>query len=374
MRLSSRFEWFSSPLKAVVSTVLISKVLIFSLGFVVTYLNEGPSSPLSIVMRQFCRWDSPHYIDIAKNWYVNVGEQRFFIVFFPLYPLLIRLTTFDWQYVNLSALLISNVSSIVAAAYLFKLARLDFGDDAARRAVFYLSIYPTAYFLCAIYTEGLFLALVTACIYYARMEKWPLAGFLGMLASLTRIIGLSLLPALAIEYFFQRRWKLKNLDAKLLWSGMPLMGFLLYLAINYQVTGNPFTFMEIEKTHWHQTLDPLLGLERAWEWTTNAAFPYSLTVGAAQIAFAILGLLGIIGGFLLRLRSLYNVYMLFAWVMSVSTGWWISIPRYIMVLFPLFILFGLFGRRRKFNYIVAPTFLVLLCFFTILFSGNAWAF
>ncbi|MEM3627452.1 MAG: hypothetical protein QXZ25_05440 [Candidatus Bathyarchaeia archaeon] len=329
---------------------------------------------MSIVMRQFCRWDSPHYIDIAKNWYVNVGEQRFFIVFFPLYPLLIRLTTFDWQYVNLSALLISNVSSIVAAAYLFKLARLDFGDDAARRAVFYLSIYPTAYFLCAIYTEGLFLALVTACIYYARMEKWPLAGFLGMLASLTRIIGLSLLPALAIEYFFQRRWKLKNLDAKLLWSGMPLMGFLLYLAINYQVTGNPFTFMEIEKTHWHQTLDPLLGLERAWEWTTNAAFPYSLTVGAAQIAFAILGLLGIIGGFLLRLRSLYNVYMLFAWVMSVSTGWWISIPRYIMVLFPLFILFGLFGRRRKFNYIVAPTFLVLLCFFTILFSGNAWAF
>lgn len=365
---------FSDPFNVAILAVLMSKVLIFSLGFVVTYFDEGPSDPLSIVMRQFCRWDSPHYIDIAKNWYVNVGEQRFFIVFFPLYPLLIKLATFDWNYVNLSALLVSNISSVVAVAYLFKLAKLDFGDEVAKRTVFYLSIYPTAYFLCAIYTEGLFLALVTACIYYARLNKWPLAGFLGMLASLTRIIGLSLLPALTIEYLSQRRWKLKNLDAKLLWPTMTLAGFLIYLAINYQVTGNFFTFMEIEKTHWHQTIDPLLGLERAWEWTISGTFPHNLTVGAAQIAFATLGLLGIIGGFLLRLHSSYNVYMLFAWMMSISTGWWISIPRYMMVLFPLFILFGLFGRRRKFNYIVAPTFLALLCFFTILFSHDVWAF
>lgn len=115
---------FSDPFNVAILAVLMSKVLIFSLGFMATYLTEGPSSPLLILMRQFCRWDSPHYIDIAKNWYVNVGEQRFFIVFLPLYPLLIRLTTFDWQYVNLSALFVSNVSSIVAVAYLFKLAKV----------------------------------------------------------------------------------------------------------------------------------------------------------------------------------------------------------------------------------------------------------
>lgn len=244
----------------------------------------------------------------------------------------------------------------------------------AERAVFYLSIFPTAYFLCAIYTEGLFLALVTACIYYARLEKWPLAGFLGMLASLTRIIGLSLLPALTVEYLSQRGWKSKNLDAKFLWPSLTFAGFLIYPAINYQVTGNFFTFIEVEKTHWHQTIDPLLGLERAWQWTTTASFPDNFMLGASQLAFAALGLLGIILGFLLRLRSSYNVYMLFAWVMSISIGWWISIPRYIMVLFPLFILLDLFGRRRGFNYVVAPTFLALLCFFTILFSCNMWAF
>lgn len=178
---------FSNPFMEAILVALISKALIFSLGFAASYIIEGPSSPLAILMRQFCRWDSPHYIDVAKYWYVNVGEQRFFIVFFPLYPLLIKLTTFDWQYANISALLISNVSSIIAVVYLFKLVKLDFEDDVAKRAVFYLSIFPTAYFLCAIYSEGLFLALVVACTYYARLEKWPLASFLGMLASLTRI-------------------------------------------------------------------------------------------------------------------------------------------------------------------------------------------
>ncbi|MEM2969511.1 MAG: glycosyltransferase family 39 protein [Candidatus Bathyarchaeia archaeon] len=365
---------FSNPFMEAILVTLISKVLIFSLGFAASYIIEGPSSPLAILMRQFCRWDSPHYIDIAKNWYVNVGEQRFFIVFFPLYPLLIRLTTFDWEYVNLSALLVSNLSSIIAVIYLFKLVKLDFEDDAAKRAVFYLSIFPTAYFLCATYAESLFLALAVACMYCARLGRWSLAGLLGMLASLTRITGLSLLPALAIEYLSQRGWKLKDLDAKLLWSGLTLAGFLIYLAINYQVMGNFFTFMEVEKTHWHQTIDPLLGLKRAWELTTSAAFPNNLTLGAAQLTFAALGLLGIIGGFLSRLRPSYNAYMLFAWAMSISTGWWISIPRYMLILFPLFILLSLFTRRRRINLVVAFTFLTLLCFFTVLFSGGEWAF
>ncbi|MEM2103895.1 MAG: hypothetical protein QW717_03285 [Candidatus Bathyarchaeia archaeon] len=375
MKLNPCFEWLRHPLKAAVFTFLLTKVSIFSLGFIVTFFNEGPSDPLSIVMRQFCRWDSPHYIDIAENWYVNTGEQRFFIVFLPFYPLLIRLLTFNWQYVNLSALLVSNFSSAIAAVYLFKLAKLDFDDDVAARAVFYLSIFPTAYFLCAIYTEGLFLALAIACLYYARLERWPSAGLLGMLASLTRITGLSLLPALLCEYFHQRRFRqLKGLGFKLIWPIFPMFGFTEYLFINYQVTGNFFKFMEYQRVNWYQTFDPLLGLENAWQITVQAAFPDSFMLGAAQLAFAALGLAGILLGFILRLRFSYNAYMFFAWAMSVSTGWWISVPRYILVLFPIFILFGVAGRRKVFNYTVAPVFLVLLCLFTITFSKGSWAF
>jgi Gpi18-like mannosyltransferase len=325
-------------------------------------------------MRQFYHWDSPHYIDIAKNWYGNEGEQRLLIVFFPLYPVLIRLTTFNLEYINLSALVVSNVSSIFAAVYLFKLAKIDFNDDVAKKAILYLSIFPTAYFLSAIYTEGLFLALVIASVYCARVEKWFLAGFLSLFAAVTRTAGLLLLPTLVVEYLHQKEWKPKRVDANLFWPCLVLVGFLIYLGINYQVTGNFFTFVEIERTQWYQYINPLQGLDRAWQWAFSATFPDNITVGSAQIIFAIFGLLIVITSFLLRFRLSYNVYMLLTWMLSVSTAWWISIPRYVLAMFPMFILLGLLARKRTLNYAIVAVFTAALCFFTMLFARGFWAF
>jgi Gpi18-like mannosyltransferase len=368
------FKRIPYSLKIVILITLIVKILVFSLGFAVTYANEGAAPPLSILMRQFDHWDSPHYIDIAKNGYVNEGEQHLFIVFFPLYPLLVRLATFSFDYINLSALLVSNVSSIFAAIYLFKLAQFEFNDDVAKKAVLYLSIFPTAYFLSAIYTEGLFFALIIASIYYARTEKWPLAGFLSMLAALTRIAGLLLLPTLIVEYLHQKGWKLKKINPNLLWAMLAIAGFLIYLGINYQVTGNCFTFMEIERTQWTQTIDPIQGLQGSWSWAFTAEFPLNITVGSAQIAFAAFGLIVVIAGVLMRLRLSYNVYMLLTWMLSVSTGWWISVPRYVMAMFPMFILFGLLSKRKIVTIGAAIISVSLLCFFTVLFALGLWAF
>jgi Gpi18-like mannosyltransferase len=362
------------PLKIVILITLIVKIFIFSLGFAASYMNEGAAPPLSIIMRQFSHWDSPHYIDIAKNGYVNEGDQRFFIVFFPFYPVLVRLITFNFDCINLSALIVSNVSSIFAAVYLFKLAQLEFSDDAAKRAVLYLSIFPTAYFLSAIYTEGLFFALVIASVYYARAGKWSIAGFLSLFAALTRIAGLLLLPTLIIEYLHQKKWKLKDVNANILWLSLALAGFLIYLGINYQVTGSFFTFMEIERTHWYQFIDPVQGLSNAYNWAISATFPENITIGSAQIIFAVFGLLVVTAGFLRRFRPSYNVYMLLTWMLSVSTGWWISIPRYVMAMFPLFILLGLLARKRIIHYAIVAVFTAALCFFTVLFAMGLWAF
>jgi len=368
------FKKIPYSLKIVLLITLIVKVFIFSLGFAVSYMNEGAAPPLSIIMRQFSHWDSPHYIDIAKNGYVNEGDQAFFIVFFPLYPVLIRLITFNFEYINLSALIVSNVSSIFAAVYLFKLAQLEFGDDVAKKAVLYLSIFPTAYFLSAVYTEGLFFALVIASVYYARVGKWALAGFLSLFAALTRIAGLLLLPTLIIEYLHQKKWKLKDVNFNILWPLLALAGFLIYLSINNQVTGSYFTFMEIERIHWYQSIDPVQGFINACNWAIGASFPESITLGGAQLIFAIFGLLIVAAGFLRRLRPSYNVYMLLTWMLSVSTGWWISIPRYVMATFPLFILLGLLAHKRIIHYAIVIVFTAALCFFTVLFAMGLWAF
>jgi Gpi18-like mannosyltransferase len=364
---------FHSSLRTATIMAISFKILVFSLGFAAVYVLDGPSSPLSMIINQFVRWDAPHYFEIARNWYVNTGDQANFIVFFPLYPLIIRILAFDSSYVNVSALIVSNVSSIIAFIYLFKLARLEFDKGIATKAVLFLSIFPTAYFLSAPYTESLFLALAIGSMYYARKAKWPLTGLLAMLASLTRLTGLVLFPALLIEYMHQKKWKLKNIDSSIFWSGLVLVGLLIYLFINFQTTGNPFAFIEIQREHWFNTLDPIAGLRGALSWAENAGFPGNITIGAAPMIFALFGLCIIIAGFKYRLRPSYNMYMLLTWLIAISTSWWISVPRYIMAMFPMFIMLATL-RNKAISIATMVVFLAGLCFFTILFATGQWAF
>jgi hypothetical protein len=360
--------------KLAILIVILAKILVLAIGYVVTYLNTGPAPPLTIVMNMFNRWDAPHYVDIAKNWYVNTGDPANFIVFFPLYPILIRLFTFDFNFINLSALIVSNVCSLIAFFYLYKLTKLEFNESVAVKAVLFLSIFPIAYFLSAPYTEGLFFALVIASIYYARLGKWQFAGLISLFAALTRIAGLLLLPVLFVEYFHQKGWKTRKTDMNILWIFLSLAGFLIYLNINNQVTGNPFTFLTIETTHWNNKLEPWTGLTAAYSWARTASYPDNITIGIAPLAFALFGLLMVGVSVLRRLRPVYIVYMLLSWGLAVSTSWWISVPRYVMAMFPMFMLFGLFSSRKAVNIAIVLTSTALLCYFTVLFARGWWAF
>lgn len=353
--------------------VVITKILVLSIGYATTYSHEGYVEPLTILANQFNKWDAPHYLDIARHWYVNVGDPANFIVFFPLYPILVRLATINFSTIELSALIVANVCSLFAFLYLYKLAKLEFNSGIAVKAVLFLSIFPTAYFLSAPYTEGLFFALTIASIYYARLGKWQLSGTLGLFAALTRLAGLLLLPTLIIEYLHQKNWRLPKIDLKLLWLLLPLVGFMIYLNINNQVTGNPFTFMEIERIHWYNYLDPLQGLTQAIHFSSSP-FPDNITLGIAPIAFGIFGLLMVLAGFRLRLRLSYTVYLLLSWMLALSTSFWISVPRYVMAAFPLFFVLALLSRKKLVTLGISAIFLVMLCFFTVLFSLHMWAF
>jgi hypothetical protein len=287
--------------------------------------------------------------------------------------LLIRLVAVDLSYSGLSAaaLIVSNVSSLIALAYLYKLAKLDFSDGVALKAVLFLSIFPTAYFLSAPYTEGLFFALTISSLYYARLNKWPLAGFLGFFAALTRLGGLLMLPILAVEYLHQRGWNIKRIQLNVIWIFGALAGFLVYLNINSQVWGNALKFMEIEHVHWYNTLDPILGLTRTLGWANNGVYPQNLILGYAPIIFAVFGLVLIGVGFWRRFRPSYMAVMVLSWMLAVSTSMWISVPRYVMAMFPMFILLGTLTQRKVVNLAIAVVFAVSMGYFTVMFAlGN----
>jgi len=375
-----RLAWTSIPyaLKIALLVALVAKAAVFAVGYASAYATAysyaESTEPLRLFMNMFAKWDSPHYMFIAENGYVNEGDPANFIVFFPLYPVLVRLITFDFAYVNLSGLLVSNLFSVAAVVYLFKLAKLDYSDSIAKKAVLFLCVFPTAYFLSAVFTESLFLAVVIASLYYARQGKWGFAGALGLLASLTRLAGALMLPVLAVEYFHQKGWKPKAADLRLLWVGLPVLGFVVYLLINYAVTGGFFMFMEIQRTHWYETFDPLAGLVQALNWPSHSTFPDSLTVGYAQVAFAGLGLFMILIGYFAKLRPSYQVYMLFNWLLAVSISFWISVPRYVLTLFPMFLVLALASKKKVVTFGITAVSLMGLLFFTWLFASGAWAF
>ena len=379
MKIPSIFQKIPNSVKVTIIIVIAAKILIFGLGYTAAYADQGPASPIAILMNQFAKpgaaQDSLHYIDIAKNWYVNTGDAANFIVFFPLYPILIRLFTVDFNYVNLSALAVSNVCSIIALIYIYKLTKLDFGSEVAAKAVVFMSIFPIAYFLAAPYTEGLFFALIISSLYYARKQKWPLAGVLGFLAALTRLGGLLMLPILLVEYLHQTGWKPKRiLNPNLLWIGLTLAGFLVYLNINNQVTGSPFTFMEIERVHWYNTLDPVAGFINALNWASNGIFPQNLILGIAPIFFAVFGLITVVAGYFRRLRPSYLACMLLTWLLAISTSFWLSVPRYIMAMFPMFILLGILSDRKVITLGISVVFLAGLCYFTAMFASGQFVF
>jgi Gpi18-like mannosyltransferase len=367
MKLNAEYRELS-----VIALVSIIWTFVIAYAAYVLLENKYPETVISI----WKVWDTNHYIDIARYGYTSstADDRHLFIVFFPLYPFLVKIFAFICRDYLLAALLVSNLSYAGAVVYFFKLVRLDYESEDALRSVIYLSIFPTAYFLHAAYTESLFILLTVASFYYARKEKWALSGIIGMLSAATRSTGIILLPVLVIEYMSQKGFKIKDARKDILWLPVIALGFVFYLAINYATYGDPLRFLQIQEQHWHKHIDfPLNGF------LTSILVAYSseprggVLSGLAEALIAVLDLVLIVYSFF-RIRLSYFLYALSAWLVVTSTSYWLSIPRYTLSIFPIFIVLALLGRRREVNY---PLIFISLTLYMLLLAQYIrynWAF
>ena len=134
------------------------------------------------------RWDTLHYQAIAERGY-GAFDSALFVP--PLYPGLIRLTSrLIYSDSLLSALIVSNVAALAGMAAFYSLARAEAADPSrARRAVLYLSIFPTGFFWFAGYTESLLLLFSSVALLAARRSRWLVSGLAAGLAALSRLTG-----------------------------------------------------------------------------------------------------------------------------------------------------------------------------------------
>ncbi len=365
---------FSRQERDLTLIVLVTTVWTFAFAYITYTLlsNKFPDSIISI----WNVWDTQHYLEIAEFGYTSstVDERNLQIVFFPLYPYVIKVFSLVFKNYLLSSLLVSNLAYAALVFYLFKLVTLDRESEDAFRSVIYISVFPTAIFLHAGYTESLFLALTIASFYYARREKWAFAGILGMLAAATRVSGIILFPVLIVEYMHQSGFKIREIRKNILWLAVIALGFVFYLAVNYATFGDPLKFLEIQNQHWHKRLDwPYKGFLYAvgsifWREPGSAVM-----VGVAEPAFAVGSLLLIIYSFF-RIRLSYCLYALATFLIVTSTSFWLSIPRYMLSIFPIFIALALLGSRRALNYTIIFISITLYTFLLIQYVRFVWAF
>ncbi len=316
------------------------------------------------------RWDSPHYLKLAEFGYSSADPMIAWL--YPLFPWTVRVFGVVTRDYLVAAFVVSALALAATAILLRRLVARDYGQEVAQRAVWFLLIFPTAYFLHIGYTESLFLAFLLASLLSARNERWWMAGVFGALCWMTRPTGIVLLPTLAMEAAHQL-WETKRWRWQWLWIGFVPVGFGVYLLLNLKIAGSPFAFLPMRKQLFHMSgAWPWIGMREAYRNQLQTPTAASM-VGTQELLFACLGLFcAIVSWF--KLRPMHAVWITGSWLLVTSATYLASEPRYALTLFPIFILLGFAGRNPFWNGIMTTTSLLLLSLFAGLFVRGWWAF
>jgi hypothetical protein len=352
-----------------------------------SYYKHTPYS-LRSLFYSWLRWDVKSYLNISYFGYRHTPD----VAFFPLWPLIqhyggLALGGFFPSSFYLAGLLFANICFYFTLVLLYQLLAEDFDPATARRTLIYFTFAPYALFYFAGYSESLFVLLCIAVFLLLRRGKpldWWLAGFLGFLATLTRSMGL-LLAVPFIVMYVQRFWipsecmrhtwqqKLNALvPVALIPAGV--LAYMLYLSYT---KGDPFIFKVEEDAIWHRLF--------SLPWHTfsmviaasfsQPSFAYLLQ-HLLTTTFTIIPLIALALGWKhLRLHYLFFALALVTFDLSFP-GYTVqplfSQPRFLLVIFPITVIFAIWGKRPRLNQYFLAFSLVFFVINIIIFVGNFW--
>jgi len=335
------------------------------------------------------RWDASWYLVIAHYGYrPDLGAYTASRdAFFPLYPLGLRAITALGPPPVLAGVLLSMCALAFALYGIHRLTTLELAGrgrgvgmalsedrvaDAARLAVTVTAFAPMAFFLSAVYSESLYLALSVGLFWSARQGRWVLVGVLGALAAATRSTGLVLaVPAVMIYLYGPREDRLADFarsgrrrllpryrprrDA--LWLAMLPLGVIAYGAFLALSGGNAFDPFHAQDVWGRHFAGPYVGVwdgvKAAFEgarqllsfqrhhlyFAAGSGSPFveaghNLLLLAFLLA-AVPAIVGVVRG----LPLAYGAYVIAALALPLSDPVraqpLMSLPRFLLVLFPL---------------------------------------
>lgn len=317
----------------------------------------------------FGNFDGVHYLSIAQNSYSAQYTQAFF----PLYPIVVKVFSLPFNYfLNekaaylISALLVSNLSFLFFLIVFFNLIKIKFDEKVATWSLIFLVCFPTSFYFGAVYSESLFLLLITSAYYLAEKNKFFLASILGGFSASTRVIGVFLAPTLK----FSKNPKLL-LTLLIIPTGLVL--YIIYLKIAFN---NPLYFINAQNAFGNQrSTGELIFLPQVIFryikifMTTSGLVLVSSIFEFAAAFFAYVILFLCFGQN--KIKREWIVFSLIAISLPTLTGTLSSMPRYILVAFPIYIYLATV-KNTLVKVIILTILTTILTIATAAFSQGYW--
>ena len=370
--LDFRELWKDPFYRKTIIFFIIVKIVIFSVGVLgQVYIQEDITHRQhrsdNILLNPWAQHDAGAYLDIAKNGYnpdFNEGTGNY--SWYPLYPLLIKI--FGFIGYDLAAFLIANIASFFAVTVLYIFVKEKVNEKASYKTVFYLLLFPTAYFFTAMYTESLFLLFSLLCFWYAKKDDWLKAGIFGFLSALTRAQGIILFFPIIYMYMRSCEFKLNKINHKIFFVFLIPLGLAVFLLYHQIATGNALIQFQTQHQFGRSFnlffFEPVINAAASaisGATTSKIYFSFSFLVWVVYLALAYYAWK--------KLGKEFGIYMFLSLLMPLFTSNFFGITRFALVLFPGFIVLGEASEKNRktrllllFLYVI---FAAMLLLFTI---------
>lgn len=356
--------------------------------------NDGKIYLLDPFMNRQVAWDSEYYVGIAVGGYDDpeAGSVRnpatgLLVIknysFFPLYPYIMRALALPLNLFGLSAIgtatlagaIVTLLGTLAGLFALWDITRDLFDEESAWRTVFYMLIFPSAFFFAQIYTEGLFVGLAFCSLALTKRKQWVWASLLGMLAAWTRAHGAAMALPLLVGWFISVDWK-SNIRSQVNWKwALQFVFALLPLGAYYvwRTSALGDGWAQLQEFYFGRGLMSIERSIASW----HDAFFYArymsqegLIYFSIEVFATIIALIGSI--WLIRRDPIVGLFSLAVVLLSIFSGSAQSMARYMLIAPAMFIWLGYLGKNKIFDKAWTLAGILLMGMSVLLFSYDMW--
>jgi len=325
---------------------------------------QGLAFPGNNWIDGWVRWDSFWYESIVDAHPRFVPAYLSNANFFPFYSWVSWIVAlplrmfFDPEHAfYIGALIVSSASFLSGLAAVDRLATRLAGADVSSRTIWLIALFPFSFFFTAVYADALYFCLGAWSLTFAYERRWPLACALAAMASMTRIPGVALFPALALEYSRQNDFRVSAFRRAPLLIGILAIGPIVIGGYYYWRYQDPLAFLHARQLGWNRAAG-VAGWVRDFGYFFES--PISACTGVADCIREFAPTRALIGASYLLLlpvsigltiksaRTLgagLTAWTLISIAMSLPNGF-DGVGRFTAVLFPVFISLALLLRHR----------------------------